>query len=156
MPGSQTRSASPSEVTGSRADESAFSARSGGRDIVVGVDGSEAATAVPALVEFSERAEMLVVGYSGLGAIRQALLGSVTAGVLQRAGCPVAVVHGDLVENAIAAQLVVVGSRGRGGFTGLLLGSVSRAVVSAAPTPVIVARPREDNHRARREDAAVA
>lgn len=48
---------------------------------------------VPALVDFSREADMLVVGSRGQGAIRRTLLGSVSAGVVQRAYCPVAVVH---------------------------------------------------------------
>ena len=51
--------------------------------------------AVPALVDLSARADLLVVGRSGSGAFSRALLGSVSSGVLHDARCPVAVVHQD-------------------------------------------------------------
>ena len=50
---------------------------------------------VPALVELSKHAEMLVVGCRGHGGVRQVLLGSTSAGVAHYAHCPVAVVHHD-------------------------------------------------------------
>lgn len=49
--------------------------------------------AVPALVERSEHAELVVIGAHGRGVIGAAALGSVASGVLHRAHCPVAVVH---------------------------------------------------------------
>lgn len=48
---------------------------------------------VPALVDFSSGADMLVVGSRGLNAGSRAMLGSVSAGVVRRAQCPVAVIH---------------------------------------------------------------
>ena len=50
---------------------------------------------VPALVELSKHAEMLVVGCRGHGRVAQVLLGSISAGAVQYAHCPVAVIHHD-------------------------------------------------------------
>lgn len=48
---------------------------------------------IPALIEASKDARMLVAGSQGLGALGRLLLGSVTAGLLHYAHCPVAVIH---------------------------------------------------------------
>jgi nucleotide-binding universal stress UspA family protein len=50
---------------------------------------------VPALVELSKHAEMLVVGCRGHGRVAQVLLGSISAGAVHYAHCPVAVIHHD-------------------------------------------------------------
>ncbi|MGB8391069.1 universal stress protein [Mycobacterium sp.] len=50
---------------------------------------------VPTLVDFSSRADMLVVGCRGQNAVSRAMLGSVSSGVVHRAHCPVAVIHDD-------------------------------------------------------------
>ncbi|MCV7242139.1 universal stress protein [Mycobacterium mantenii] len=47
----------------------------------------------PTLAKMSEEADMVVVGSHGRGAAGRALLGSVSAGVVRRAHCPVAVIH---------------------------------------------------------------
>jgi nucleotide-binding universal stress UspA family protein len=48
---------------------------------------------VPALIDASEDAWMLVAGSQGLGALGRLLLGSVTTGLMHHAHCPVAVIH---------------------------------------------------------------
>ncbi|OCB43319.1 universal stress protein [Mycobacterium malmoense] len=50
---------------------------------------------VPALIEASSDAWVLVTGSQGLGAMGRLLLGSVTAGLVHYAHCPVAVIHSD-------------------------------------------------------------
>lgn len=52
-------------------------------------------TPVPALVELSTKAEMVVVGSRGHGALERVLLGSVSTGLVHHAHCPVAVVRNE-------------------------------------------------------------
>ena len=49
--------------------------------------------AIPTLVDLSKEAEMIVVGCRGRGPLQQRLLGSVSSELVQRAYCPVAVIH---------------------------------------------------------------
>ncbi len=49
---------------------------------------------VPTLVSMSRDTELVVVGSRGQGSLRRALMGSVSAGLVQHARCPVAVIHG--------------------------------------------------------------
>ena len=49
--------------------------------------------AIPTLVKLSKEAEMIVVGCRGRGPLQQRLLGSVSSELVQRAYCPVAVIH---------------------------------------------------------------
>ncbi|MTE14329.1 universal stress protein [Nocardia aurantiaca] len=66
-----------------------------------------------ALIERSRRAQLLVVGNRGLGAIRRAVLGSVSTALTRHAHCPVAVVHGmSETDPAASSKPVVVGVDG--------------------------------------------
>jgi len=50
---------------------------------------------VPTLAEMSGKAEMVVVGYNGRGAVGRVLLGSVSSSVVRSARCPVAVIRAE-------------------------------------------------------------
>ncbi|WP_306364141.1 universal stress protein [Nocardia sp. CC227C] len=63
---------------------------------------------VPTLIRLSADAHMIVVGNRGRGAVRRALLGSVSTAISRRAHCPVAVVHGAPETDADASRLPVV------------------------------------------------
>ncbi|BBY15043.1 universal stress protein [Mycolicibacterium litorale] len=65
------------------------------------------AAPVPALVEASTEAEMVVAGTRGNGAVKRLLLGSVSTGLLYHARCPVAVVGADTVLDRPDAPVVV-------------------------------------------------
>ncbi|WP_422747882.1 universal stress protein [Mycobacterium sp. WMMD1722] len=68
--------------------------------------------AVPALVDASKNAQMVIVGTRGRGALGRVLLGSVSAGLLHHAHCPVAVVHSREGRLPAADAPVVVGIDG--------------------------------------------
>jgi nucleotide-binding universal stress UspA family protein len=59
------------------------------------------AATVPKLIELSRRAELVVVGTDGRGALTRGLLGSVSSGLVRHAHCPVAVIR---EEGALAEQ----------------------------------------------------
>lgn len=51
---------------------------------------------VPTLVDLSTKADMVVVGGRGQGALKRVLLGSVSTGLVHHAHCPVAVIHSEV------------------------------------------------------------
>ncbi len=61
---------------------------------------------VPTLVDLSKGAEMIVVGRRGHDGIDN-LLGSVSAGVVQHAHCPVAVIHEPLLPHSASAPVLL-------------------------------------------------
>ncbi|AKS33853.1 universal stress protein [Mycolicibacterium goodii] len=63
---------------------------------------------VAALAAKSEAAQLVVVGCRGLGPIGRRLLGSVTAGLIRHARCPVAVIHHESRAAAMATTAPVV------------------------------------------------
>jgi nucleotide-binding universal stress UspA family protein len=71
-----------------------------------------AAEPVPALLELSNEAQILVVGRRGMSSLAGVLLGSVSIAMIHRARCPVAVIHDDPPEAASKDAPVLVGIDG--------------------------------------------
>jgi nucleotide-binding universal stress UspA family protein len=68
---------------------------------------------VSTLVDAAADAHMVVVGSRGLGGVKRLLLGSVSAGVLQHARCPVVVVHhGDPPVDTAGRAAILLGIDG--------------------------------------------
>jgi nucleotide-binding universal stress UspA family protein len=138
------------------------------RNVVVGVDGSEASgyalVVAQALAAALGARLVLVHAYDArvphageppepVRAIIRGHGAEVLHEARSRVVAPLDEVAEDLVEGrprevlvAAAAEhapaLLVVGDRGRGGFAGLQLGGTARWVASSAPCPVVVARTR--------------
>ncbi len=84
---------------------------------------------VPALVEASNDAWMIVAGSQGLGALGRLLLGSVTTGLIHYAHCPVAVIHSRetaAVDTSAPVLLGVDGSPASEAATALAFDEASR------------------------------
>ena len=70
------------------------------------------ASVVTALTDASEKAQMIVVGSRGRGAIGRAVLGSVSSSVLHHAHCPVAVTHAEEAQAPDHTSPVLLGIDG--------------------------------------------
>ena len=87
---------------------------------------------VPALIDASGDAWMIVAGSQGLGAMGRLLLGSVTTGLVHYAHCPVAVIHSteseatSAVDNDAPVLLGIDGSPASEGATALAFDEASR------------------------------
>jgi nucleotide-binding universal stress UspA family protein len=62
----------------------------------------------PALFDLSTHAQMIVVGSRGHGRVERVLLGSVSAGLIHHAHCPVAVIHDEMSVASKPSKLPVV------------------------------------------------
>jgi nucleotide-binding universal stress UspA family protein len=98
--------------------------------------------AVPVLLEQSEHADLLVVGSRGRGAMRSALLGSVSLHCATHAPCPVVVVHP--VSVVIGPPRVVVGVDGSTESRAALVAALDEAGRTGAEVEVVATYSRTD------------
>jgi nucleotide-binding universal stress UspA family protein len=89
-----------------------------------------------ALVDASADAHLVVMGSRGLGPVRSALLGSVSASVAKHANCPVVVCRPAVTGGAPAAG-VVVGIDGTAGSVDVLEYAFAQASLHRAPLTVM-------------------
>jgi nucleotide-binding universal stress UspA family protein len=90
-----------------------------------------------ALLDWSTRASMLVVGTRGFGPVRALLLGSVSTAVAAHASCPVAVVRAGKGAAAEGEAPVVVGTDGGEASTGALDFAFEWAAIQRRPLRVV-------------------
>jgi nucleotide-binding universal stress UspA family protein len=84
---------------------------------------------VPALIDASKDAWMIVAGSQGMGALGRLLLGSVTTALIHHAHCPVAVIHSDeraAPDSNAAVLLGIDGSAASEAATALAFDEASR------------------------------
>jgi nucleotide-binding universal stress UspA family protein len=67
---------------------------------------------VPTLIDASKQARMVVAGSRGMGAVGRLLMGSVSAGLVHHAHCPVAVIHPEEASAANQNAPVLLGIDG--------------------------------------------
>ena len=108
---------------------------------------------LPTLVDMTVDAELIVTGSRGLGAVSRVLLGSVSAGLLRHAHCPVAIIHDEdpLMESPAQAPVVlgIDGSPASESATGIAYDAASRrgvelVVVHAISDSDLIEMPRAD------------
>ena len=83
---------------------------------------------VPALVDASKEAQMVVLGSRGMGALGRLLLGSGSSGLVHHAHCPVAIVHSDEARAPDSTSPVLLGHRRVARLAGRYRSGVRRSI----------------------------